>query len=699
MRTFLLLLVSASCAISAPKAEILWDKYGVPHIFAADRESMFYANGWSQAQAQGNLLLHLYGESRGRGAEYWGPDAVALDRWVQLNGVPERAKAWYAAQDPTFRKYIDAFARGVNDYAKAHPDTIAPEARIVLPIDGVDVIEHSLRAVHYGYMGSPTRMRNEVNAELRNSNVAYRPTPMEEELAGESNTWSIGPQHSASGNSMLIINPHLAWGDTFYRYMAMHLVGPGYDLYGAPQIGFPTPVVGFNRHAGWGRTVNTIDTVDFYKLTVKGDEYEYDGKWKPFEHATKTIKIKQPDGTFKEETILIRRSIQGPVVYDERGLTVAMRVAGIDRPKMLEQWFRMGEATNLEQFRSALNMMSVPMWNQSYADDQGHSMIVCIGTVPKRKMGDYAYWSKVVPGNTSETMWDSYLTLNELPTSLDPPSGWSANTNEPPWTMTFPQLDPAKYAAYVAPVLETMPQLRTLRSLRMITEDSKISYEKLLADKFSTRMELADKVLPDLLKAADPNSEAAKLLTKWDHMTEVDSRGAVLFQMFADEYFKGIGGIADKMRVRYDRMHPLESGYGLAHPAEAAKVLETVAAQVKKTYGSIDVPWGEVYRFGSGTGDTPGNGGAGNSGIFRTITFTRKVGNQYFAAHGDTFYCALEFGKAEQKAQCSTSYGNSSQPGSPHLTDQLPLMTAKKLIPVWRERKDIEAHLEKRERF
>ena len=76
-----------------------------------------------------------------------------------------------------------------------------------------------------------------------------------------------------------------------------------------------------------------------------------------------------------------------------------------------------------------------------------------------------------------------------------------------------------------------------------------------------------------------------------------------------------------------------------------------------------------------------------------------QVGDRYYAAHGDTFYCALEFAKDAQKAQCSTSYGNSSQPGSPHLADQLPLMTAKKLIPVWRERKDIEAHLEKRERF
>ena len=76
---------------------------------------------------------------------------------------------------------------------------------------------------------------------------------------------------------MLLINPHLAWGNTFYRYMEVHLVGPNYDLYGAPQVGFPVAVVGFNRHAGWGRTVNTIDTVDFFTLTVKDDQYLYDG--------------------------------------------------------------------------------------------------------------------------------------------------------------------------------------------------------------------------------------------------------------------------------------------------------------------------------------------------------------------------------------------------------------------------------------
>ena len=80
--------------IAAGKAELLFDTYGVAHIFAADRESMFYAHGWAQMQNQANLLLQLYGESRGRAAEYWGASHLDLDRWVQLNGVPERAQQW-----------------------------------------------------------------------------------------------------------------------------------------------------------------------------------------------------------------------------------------------------------------------------------------------------------------------------------------------------------------------------------------------------------------------------------------------------------------------------------------------------------------------------------------------------------------------------------------------------------------------------
>jgi acyl-homoserine-lactone acylase len=694
-----LIALTSGSSTAEKKADILWDRYGVPHIFAADRESMFSAHGWAQMQNQANLLLRLYGESRGRAAEYWGPSNLELDRWVQLNGVPERAKAWYDAQDPTFRTYLDAFARGINDFAKTHPEAIDADKRVVLPVSGVDVVGHPLRAVHYGYMASPERMQREVNALKRGAGaVAENVDPDRDQFSAGSNTWTIGPAHSASGHAMLLINPHLAWGNTFYRYMEVHLVGPNYDLYGAPQVGFPVAVVGFNRHAGWGRTVNTIDTVDFFKLTVKDGQYLYDGQLRAFERSMKTLKVKQPDGTFREETLEIRKSVHGPVVYDQDGLTVAMRVAGLDRPKMLEQWFRMGEATNLEAFRSALQMMSVPMWHANYADDNGHLMFVFDGLVPRRNGHDYQYWSGVVPGDSSKTMWTDYLSFEELPKAIDPASGWTQNANQPPWDATLPLLDRTKYAPYVAPSGETLPTMRTLRSRRMITEDAKISYEQLIAKKHSTRMELADRVLPDLLKAANGATEAARVLEKWDRMTDADSRGAVLFQLWVDRYFSGPGGIAAKLRVKFDPSNPNESAYGLNDPASALAALAAAAEECQKRYGALDVKWGDVFRFASGKADVPGNGGPGGSGLFRTIAFTRKVGNRYYAANGETIVCAIEFGPSQQ-ARCTLGYGNSTQAGSPHLEDQLPLMVQKTLHPVWREKKDIEANLESRESF
>lgn len=676
------------------RAEILWDRYGVPHIFAPDREAMFYANGWAQMHAQANLLLKLYGESRGRAAEYWGASYAALDRWVQLNEVPDRARQWYDAQEPTFRRYLDAFAAGINDYATDHPSAGA-EFRRLLPITGVDVVGHSLRAVHFGYMGSQERMEREVRAAQRGpaDRTARIETLEEQELRAGSNTWTIGPSRSTSGHAMLLINPHLAWGDTFYRYMEMHLVGPGYDLYGAPQIGFPTPVVGFNRKSGWGRTVNTIDTVDFFKLTTKDNRYLYDSQWRPFERATRTFKVRQPNGSLKEETVEIRRSVHGPVVYDRDGLTVAMRVAGLDRPRMLEQWFRMGEAETLDQFKDALRLMSIPMWHANYADAQGHLMFVFDGLVPKRSGRDYDYWNRLVPGDTSETMWTDYLTFDELPKSIDPPSGFNQNANEPPWLATIPQLDRATYPPFVAPTGQALPQMRTLRSLRMITEDPTISYDQLIAKKHSTRMELADHVLPDLLKAAGGKTEAARVLERWDRHADADSQGGVLFELWVQEHLTGPGGIAAKLRVPYDPTRPLESAHGLNDPDGAVAALARAADECQTRYGALDVKWGDVYRFASGNVDVPGNGGAGASGLFRTVAFTRREGNRFYAAHGETIVCAVEFG-ATQQARCTLGYGNSSQPDSPHLGDQLPLMAAKQLHPVWRDKKEIEKHLE-----
>src|ERR1700739_4954794 len=102
----LLLALSSPVAVSAPPpakgTEILWDRYGIPHMFAPDHASLFYAYGYAQMEAHSELLVRLYAQARGRAAEYYGEQYLESDRWVRTNGIPERAKQWAALQSPEF---------------------------------------------------------------------------------------------------------------------------------------------------------------------------------------------------------------------------------------------------------------------------------------------------------------------------------------------------------------------------------------------------------------------------------------------------------------------------------------------------------------------------------------------------------------------------------------------------------------------
>ena len=78
----------------AKGTEILWDRYGVPHIFAPDHASLFYAYGYAQMEAHSELLLRLYAQARGRVVEggTGGPVVDALTS--QLDGeCPARQAA------------------------------------------------------------------------------------------------------------------------------------------------------------------------------------------------------------------------------------------------------------------------------------------------------------------------------------------------------------------------------------------------------------------------------------------------------------------------------------------------------------------------------------------------------------------------------------------------------------------------------
>src|ERR1700685_3276897 len=84
----LLLGAGAPPAAQAPRGEILWDKFGVAHVYAKSEAGLFYGYGWAQTKSHGDVLLKLYAEGRGRAAEYFGAAELESDRWMAINNVP-----------------------------------------------------------------------------------------------------------------------------------------------------------------------------------------------------------------------------------------------------------------------------------------------------------------------------------------------------------------------------------------------------------------------------------------------------------------------------------------------------------------------------------------------------------------------------------------------------------------------------------
>ena len=675
----------ASAAIPARGTEILWDRYGIPHIFAPDRASLFYAYGYAQMEAHSELLIRLYTQARGRAAEFYGERYLDSDRWVRINGIPERAKQWAAQQSPEFSPLLAAFVQGLNAWGEEHSASLSVAAKSAFPFKVEDVLAHGLRVVHYDWLVNPSKVETRMKRAAVDNHG--------------SNEWAIAPSHSASGHSLLMSNSHLEWGD-MHTYFEVQLTAPGVTSYGAVWIGFPVLRQCFTDYLGWTQTTNNPNGADLYRLTLKDGGYVLDGKVRKFEVSKQRILVRQKDGGMRVEPLTIRKSEHGPLIIDRADSAIALRVAALDRPRLFEQFWKMSLARNFGQFRDAMRMQQLPLFNTAYADRDGHIMYLYNAAVPVRARGDYQFWGGVVPGDQSQLIWSAakIVPYDQLPKVIDPPTGWVQNSNDTPWTSAYPMLlDSAQYPPYLAPRTGITP--RAQRGIRTLCPPAKLTFQDVKAGKLSTHVETADQFLDDLIAAArqsgsDRAKAAADVLEKWDRAADNESDGTLLFYRFllsAGNGFESIGGYAIPM----DEHKPLDTPRGFADPEKTVKLLENVAADIQKQYGSLHVRWGDVLRLRRGESDLPGNGAPSLMGAIRTVNPGPFIDGKAEAVSGDTYYAVIEF-STPVHAEALLGYGNWSKPGSRHVDDQLPLFSKKQMRTVWRTKNEIEANLESR---
>ncbi|WP_111710091.1 acylase [Lutibacter citreus] len=665
--------LSTLCAQPKKTAtEIAWDTWGVPHITAATTQELFFAQGWTQMHNHGNLILEMYGSSRGMGAEYWGKEKIKNDMLIHTLGFNELADEWEKKQDPETKTIYNSFINGMNAYAVAHPETISEKNKIVLPLTTKDLSMHIMYVVFTRFIGG-----NDLGRVQKWPDMG-------------SNTIAIAPKRSASGNAMLVQNPHLPWWKEFL-FFESHLNLNGKNMYGSTLVGFPGIAIGFNENLGWSHTNNTIDNADTYELELKDGGYILDGERKEFIVSSKIIRIKQEDGTMVDKKIPLMKTVHGPVVNKTANKVLALRMVGLDRPNMVLQWWRMINSSTFTEFEDALKMAQIPFWNVMYADKQGEIFYLFNGLVPKRSTDEWDYWNRIIPGGKKSDIWTEIHDYADLPKIKNPDGGWLQNANDPPWTCTIPiTLKPADFPGYMAP--KYMP-FRPQRAARMLIEDESITFNELVEYKLSTRLEFADRILDDLFTAVDASDsekakEAKMILENWDREANADSKGMLLFYNWAKKFnVKNNSNYSEQWSINKPNTTP----DGLANPKQAVHFLEQAATEIETKFGSLNTSWGDYYRINYNGINLPANGIDGSLGVFRVAWPGASDENNMYVGGGDSWVGIIEFGDSV-KAKVLLSYGNATQKDSPHNGDQLELFSKKELRNAWFTKAEVESN-------
>jgi acyl-homoserine-lactone acylase len=306
-----------------------------------------------------------------------------------------------------------------------------------------------------------------------------------------SNAFAMNSVKTTTGESFLAINAHQPNTGPVAFYEAHLQSEQGWNMLGGLFPGGCLIFHGTNENLGWAHTVNYQDKIDIYQLEINPankNQYKFDGEWLNLEENKAKLKVKGIPITIGKK---IWWSKYGPALKSDKGV-FALRVPALMDIKALEQWYRMNKAKNFSEFYKALSMVSLPMFNITYADRYDTIFYISNGKMPRRNPDTAYHWKSTLPGNTSATLWKEFKPITELPQYINPPSGYLFNTNHSPFLATDTKHNLDKNNFDKTDGWETYHNNRSQRVTEIINGD-KVDYTTFKRIKF-------DQQLPQQLK-------------------------------------------------------------------------------------------------------------------------------------------------------------------------------------------------------
>ena len=422
-------------------------------------------------------------------------------------------------------------------------------------------------------------------------------------------------------------------------------------------IGAPALGVGFNEHHGWGATVNQPDLVDVYVLEMDPEDdnrYRVDGEWLELDSFDIPIKVLLwgwLPWTVKEKGY---RSIHGPVMKTDHG-TYALRYAGMDEIRQVEQWLAMSAATSFAEWREAMALQHIASFNFVYANAEGDIHFVHNAMMPRRAVG--WQWDQYLPGNRRDLIWDDYLTPDELPSVTNPPSGYVHSANQSPFQVSSEGSNPVKSDYPVESGWPTRMTNRAVRGLELLNANTAISFDDFSAIKHDNAYSPRYRGYAYLSSVAElepdgpEEAQALSLIRDWDLHTDTANRNAAL----------GVCILLEEWQAERTRK---------ALP-DARETLHTCMESVRDVAGRLDPEWGTVQQHGRGQRTWPA---AGGPDTLRAMYAEQLEDEDDFltVVAGDGLYYLIEWNaEGEQTIRGTHQYGSQmTDESSPHYLDQ-----------------------------
>jgi len=441
----------------------------------------------------------------------------------------------------------------------------------------------------------------------------------------------IDGTRSQSGHPLLLGGPQMGflYPDIVHE---VHLKAPGWHVTGMAFAGGPAILVGHNERIAWTTTSGPGDNTDLYVERLNPanhDEYLFQGAYRRMEVREEVIAIRTsplgfPLRTTKAKTILVKRTVHGPVLFVDEANHVAVTLKRAHWMREAETWvgfLEINRARNMEDFARAVRRIPTSH-HFLYADVDGNIAYWLAGWVPIRPAG---YDPRLPLPGTGEAEWET--NVRPLPHVRNPRQGWLANWNNKP-TVDFDNPDDVLFGK----------QHRVLRIMSILAEPTRLfgqrregetgprlGIEDLLSleediarfDDAGPKAAFLRDYLLRALEVADPSDLrlhlAAQLLQNWDGALYADAIASpyvepanalfdailrrLIWNVFADE-------LGDDLLSEVNintLLHALErahSGVSSAHDYfNGADWRQVVATSVREAVKELMVAYGPMWTM------------------------------------------------------------------------------------------------------